>query len=466
MLVCYNNNAYIVIFQEVKQMAKITKTAKLKITNYRGIFEETLQKYRSALGFIVDIVNREWHILYNIGEEKHKINYIERWIHCTKKNPAPKYNFDSYFYKFPSYLRRSAIAEAIGIVSSYRSNYDNWLQKKQEVEAKGKKFKDNPPRLQFKHKSFPVMYSPHMFKKHEDGKASIKVFHQNDWIWIDINYDTSNLINRDLDAYKEMNPALVKNGKKFFLHVPYERRQKLKNTPIKKQIIISVDLGLNNSAVCSAMYSDGTIIGRKFIDQPIEKDRLSTMVNKLAKANRQSGKGRKPNCWRRINGLQKHITQDTANQIVEFAREHNADVIVFERLGPFKPPKGLRGSKRLRRKLHFWAKKRVQKKTEKKAHRYGIRLRRVNPKNTSSLAFDGSGEVTRSDKKDICVFPTGKVYHADLSASYNIGARYFIRELLKPFSEKKRLRLEAKVPSVAVRTKCTLASLISLNKAM
>jgi putative transposase len=74
--------------------------------------------------------------------------------------------------------------------------------------------------------------------------------------------------------------------------------------------------------------------------------------------------------------------------------------------------------------------------------------------------------VKRNNKKDLATFPNGKVYPEDLNASYNIGARYFIREFLKSFSEKKRLQWEAKVPSLAARTRQTLSSLISLHHAL
>lgn len=51
-------------------------------------------------------------------------------------------------------------------------------------------------------------------------------------------------------------------------------------------------------------------------------------------------------------------------------------------------------------------------------------------------------------------------------AQATIGARYFIRALLKPLSEKARLDMEAKVPSCAKRITCTLSTLISLRAAM
>ena len=52
---------------------------------------------------------------------------MEQLCHKTAKNPNPKYEgFDKKFYKFPSYLRRGAINEAVGKVSSYQSNFANW----------------------------------------------------------------------------------------------------------------------------------------------------------------------------------------------------------------------------------------------------------------------------------------------------------------------------------------------------
>jgi putative transposase len=48
---------------------------------------------------------------------------------------------------------------------------------------------------------------------------------------------------------------------------------------------------------------NGTVVGRTFINQPTEKDRLTTMVNKLKKAQRLSGDVSAPNYWRRVNGL-------------------------------------------------------------------------------------------------------------------------------------------------------------------
>ena len=99
-----------------------------------------------------------------------------------------------------------------------------------------------------------------------------------------------------------------------------------------------------------------------------------------------------------------------------------------------------------------------------------MHISHVNAWGTSALAFDGSGRVKRgrdSDKTNgnysLCEFTTGKVYNCDLNASYNIGARYFVRELIKSLPVTEGQRIAAKVPGCAKRSTCTLSTLISLN---
>ncbi|WP_246516393.1 hypothetical protein [Salicibibacter cibarius] len=153
-------------------------------------------------------------------------------------------------------------------------------------------------------------------------------------------------------------------------------------------------------------------------------------------------------------------------KIITFASENDCDVIVFEYLDKMKTAKGFWGAKKLRFKLRYWRKKGIQNKVTEMAHYQGTRMSRVNARNTSALAYDGSGKVERNIKKGLATFTTGKVYHVDLSASYNIGARYFVRGIQKSMSETKWLSLQAKVPDVAKRTYTTLSSFISLTKAL
>ena len=97
----------------------------------------------------------------------------------------------------------------------------------------------------------------------------------------------------------------------------------------------------------------------------------------------------------------------------------------------------------------MWRHRDIQKTAESLAHKYGMRISHVNAWNTSRLAYDGSGNVKRGKavkegtSYSMCQFESGKMYNCDLNASYNIGARYFIRELYKETPD-----LMAEVPGI------------------
>ena len=230
----------------------------------------------------------------------------------------------------------------------------------------------------------------------------------------------------------------------------------------KEQIICSVDLGINTDAVCTIMRSDGTVLGRKFIDFPSEKDRMYRVLGRIRRFQREHGSRQAQGRWAYAKRLNTELGKKIAREIVFYASENRADVIVFEYL----EMKGKLSGKK-KQKLQMWRKRDIQKRCGQQAHRKGIRISRICAWNTSRLAFDGSGEIAR-DTRDhrLCTFRTGKRYNCDLSASYNIGARYFIREILKPLPETERSLLEAKVPSAKRRTSCVYADLLQLAKRM
>ena len=182
-------------------------------------------------------------------------------------------------------------------------------------------------------------------------------------------------------------------------------------------------------------------------------------INRIKKA-QQLGNRKMPRLWAKAKGVNADIASKTAQFIIDTAAYYNVDCIVFEFLDLNKKK---RGSKKQR--LHMWKARAVQRIVTDKAHRLRMRISHVCAWNTSMLAFDGSGEVERGidGNYSICRFPSGKIYNCDLSASYNIGARYFIREIVKSLPETVRLACEAKVPRIAKRSTCTFSDLISLN---
>lgn len=425
----------------------IVTSYKVKIKHYNHIFKDTLTVYRKAVDYLIDVICKEWDTVSRIDTSKSRVNYVELLCHNTKGNIA-KYDFDAYFYKFPSYLRRSAIMEALGKISSYKSNLNNGTD-------------SGYPKAGY---CYPAMYKDNVFVQTSDYTAKIKVFHRNDWVWLDIDLKKSDMdyIKRHCSNRKKTVPTLIKCNKEWYLRFAFEEKASLPKTDVKDQIAVAVDLGINTAATISVISSDGTILGRYFCHLNKEIDHLTHSINRIKKA-QQHGNRKTPRLWTRTKGINHDISVKTAQFITDIAVLYNADVIVFEHLDR----KGkLHGSKK--QKLHMWRSQEVQAIVTNKAHRLGIRISRICAWGTSKFAYDGSGIVLRGKDADlatysVCKFTNGKIYNCDLSASYNIGARYFIREILKSESEKTRLQLEAKVPQVCKRSTCTFSSLISLN---
>ena len=67
-------------------------------------------------------------------------------------------------------------------------------------------------------------------------------------------------------------------------------------------IAISVDLGINNVCVGSAMKVDGTVIGRKFLKMPREEAQLRHVLNLSRKA-QYNGARKNKKLWARARGL-------------------------------------------------------------------------------------------------------------------------------------------------------------------
>ena len=436
---------------------KIYSSYKVQIKHYNHIFEQTVETYRNAVSFFIDICDKEWGSLVDLRSQE-RLQTIEKLSLETKKNPNPKYDFNTQFYKMPAYFRRSAINTATGAYSSYYSNLQNW--------------KENPvgkePTLQLDRNVMPTLYNGGVYIRNDESHAQIKIFHKNDWVWLNVELKNQDVkyIQRHCKLKKEYVPALKKEGKRWYLVFPFSDDVKLQKANIQDQVICAVDLGINNNATCSIMRSNGTVVGRKFINLASEKDRLYKALNRVKKA-QQNGVRRCPTLWKHVNDLNTDISCKTAKQIIDFAVLYSVDVVVFE----FLDTQGKK-SGRGKQKLAMWRKKEVQRIVEHHAHILGMRISRICAWNTSKLAYDGSGKVKRGKylqngvekyNYSICTFQNGKQYNCDLNATYNIGARYFIRELLKSDSVMRRLPNQTKDFDYGTGTTRTLSTLIRLN---
>ena len=435
---------------------KITSSYGVELRKQNIPIRQTLDVYRSAVSYLVEIYAQVWEELEGILEAKKRFNEAEHLIHTTKKNQA-RFDFDIRFQKMPSYLRRAAIQHALGSVSSYKTRLGLWEKTGQ---------RESKPKLVYENHAMPVFYRDVMYREDKEGKdaAYLKLYDGHDWKWFHVRLRHTDMeyLRKNWSGKKASAPTLEKRHRKYFLRFSYTEDVILTKAPVEEQIICGVDLGINTDAVCTIMRSDGTVLGRKFIDFPSEKDRMYRVLGRIRRFQREHGSRQVQGRWAYAKRLNTELGKKIAREIVFYASENRADVIVFEYL----EMKGKLSGKK-KQKLQMWRKRDIQKRCGQQAHRKGIRISRICAWNTSRLAFDGSGEIAR-DIRDhrLCTFQTGKRYNCDLSASYNIGARYFIREILKPLPETERSLLEAKVPAVKRRTSCVYADLRELISEM
>lgn len=322
----------------------ITSSYQVRIVNCRVNLNETVCIYRKALAYLIGVVNENWNAVKRIDTGNlEQQRYIDKLVHSTKNHEAKYPDFDKLFYKYPSYLRRATITVAIGAVSSYRSNLANW-----EVSDK----KDKQPTLQVDRKALPIFFRDDMFlvdgapekvkviknpkpkdeltaeeKKIEKAKRKavelqnsqneltalsnhytvrLKVFYKNDWVWATVTLrktDIAYLRKYWMHACASA-PILEKHFGKYSLRFAFDENVKLSDTPIDKQRVCAVDLGLNTDAVCSIMTADGTILARSFINFPSDKDHLYHVLNRIKKFQRLHGSREAHNFWayaKRVN---------------------------------------------------------------------------------------------------------------------------------------------------------------------
>ena len=438
---------------------KLTSSYAVEIKHINKLFRQTIKIYNDVISFCVKAFEEHWKVLetLDIGK-KERFAYADALIHSTKSNNAKYPEFDIKFRKMPSYLRFSVINTTLGYLSSYHSNLDNWEFSNSNGKA---------PSLQTHLNKLPTFYKGNMYLDDCDGDAvRLKLFVNNDWNWVEVQLKHTDVVSiqKHMQNAKMLVPTLEKKNRKWFLRFAFEEQVELNKTPLEEQRILAVDLGINTDATCSVMNVDGAILARKFINFASDKDRLYHTLNKIKKVQQRYGSHNTPKLWRYAKFHNEELARKIAKRIVYVATKYQCDVIVFEYLD-------MKGKKRgyKKQKLQMWKKNTIQKIVEHNAHKNGIRVSHICACGTSKLAFDGSGKVLRGKDAnlgtyELCKFSNGTIYNCDLSASYNIGARYLIREIQKSISAKKWSDIVAKVPECQKRTQCTYNTLLEINR--
>lgn len=180
----------------------------------------------------------------------------------------------------------------------------------------------------------PTFYKDNMYEDNGDGTALLKLYHKNDWVWVKVL-----LRKQDTDYIREhwgevsgSAPKLVKRNRRYALCFAFEETVAYGTKPLTDQTILAVDLGINTDAVCSVMRPDGTVLARKFIDFPSEKDRLNTQLGRARRGQRENGHRGGNRHMKKAVRINEDLSKKIAPAIVRYAVSVGADIIVMEHL--------------------------------------------------------------------------------------------------------------------------------------
>ena len=216
---------------------KITSSYGVELRKQNIPIRQTLDVYRSAVSYLVEIYAQVWEELEGILEAKKRFNEAEHLIHTTKKNQA-RFDFDIRFQKMPSYLRRAAIQHALGSVSSYKTRLGLWEKTGQ---------RESKPKLVYENHAMPVFYRDVMYREDKEGKdaAYLKLYDGHDWKWFHVRLRHTDMeyLRKNWSGKKASAPTLEKRHRKYFLRFSYTEDVILTKAPVEEQIICGVDLG-------------------------------------------------------------------------------------------------------------------------------------------------------------------------------------------------------------------------------
>lgn len=105
---------------------KIVTSYSVRLKQVSACFKDTLALYREAVNWFISVMDAEWSAFADCANDQMAVRVCEKLCIRTARNSCPKYSFSELFFKFPSYLRRAAIAAAFGLVSSYQSSLARW----------------------------------------------------------------------------------------------------------------------------------------------------------------------------------------------------------------------------------------------------------------------------------------------------------------------------------------------------
>jgi putative transposase len=454
------------ISRKAGSMAKATKTIRQALryqAAHASFFAATKTLFNQVCAFYFDVIQAHPGILELPREEA--LTALETLTHTTKDNPHPGMPLcEAIAADVPAMFRRAAIHAALGSAHSFHSHLEKWQRQKEKALAKGKKFTIRPPVPPRQWNRSVTLYAG-QWKGRTPKSIMLKLWTGNSWAWI-----KCGIQGRDFpDAWEMISPTLVQDGSSWNLHTTIQKKFTAPSK-VEAQIttnaetrICSIDLNITKHlAVCSLLTVEGTVVATRFIGGGKQLHGLrKRQLGRIARNRRKTGiiaEGEQDNArlWAKIRALDEDRAQQVSHRIVQFAKAHQASILVFEHLGHFKPQKG-NYSKRGNEKRSYWLRGKIFTYTKYKAWSEKIVTCRVSPRNTSRECARCGGLVARYDAgtaaegyspgAPVVFCPQCQMQgNADRNACIVVGKRLLARYHGLPSQEKPHSPLHAERP--------------------
>ena len=389
--------------KKVKGQRIETKTLRTKLHRSGFDFAQTNRLFSEVTLFFVWVIADD---PSGVDSDDFKRYYEPRFF---GNQPTQTFPFDC-----PQVFRRAALAKAVGIYKSWRSNKQNWDNRVAKRLAKlsslqrGKPMKKHKPPVLPTELNLNASLYAGMFKDDTGSSILLRLWTLKAWAWVKFHYDSSPL----QAGWSTSTPTLVvKRDGTVWLNWVIERYMPatggIRMLMQHGNRFITVDTDLDGEICKAAAYDvdvDGelhelariTVRGHK-----AHTARRKSRLGKIAQLMRKTGriaKGFAQKRWSKIKRCEQDAARQIARQIVNFALKHECAAIVFEHLSQLRPQKG-RYSKRSNQKRSYWLKAAVQQQVARIARTdHNILTAKVNPRDTSNTeALTGEPVMRTND---------------------------------------------------------------------
>lgn len=316
-----------------------------------------------------------------------------------KKGDLPEIPLTN-FPKLPLYFRRAAINAAIGITKSFLARYSLWQE---QYGFTGKETGCPQPATQFH--SSPLYYQG-MYRNWKEDMIELKLWTGSRWIWTRYRMKGRTLPKQG----KRCSPSIKVFQNRAELHIPVEQPvtdiRKLSERMKLGESICAVSLPNQDTlAVCIHMNKQEQILHSLFIKGGTEiKHRKEVLLHNKNGDDLLSSKIRQ-----KIGQIHEDCAHKISKQIVEFAKEVHASVIVVPNYGILNQKKD----------CYNWIGRNIIKKISYKAFQKGILLVMVSIDNLLDVCAVCGAKFLKLQSEFIC--PNGHCGNTAWNITVQVG---------------------------------------------